>query len=30
VTVEDQIARELVSRQIVRGGYGQVPGTRCE
>ena len=24
-TVEEQVARELVSRQIVRGGYGQVP-----
>jgi organic radical activating enzyme len=24
-TVEEQVARELVSRQIVRGGYGQCP-----
>jgi len=24
-TVEEQVARELISRQIVRGGYGQVP-----
>jgi radical SAM family protein len=24
-TVEDQVARELVSRQVVRGGYGVVP-----
>ena len=24
-TVEEQMARELVSRQIVRGGYGEVP-----
>ncbi len=24
-SVEEQVARELVSRQIVRGGYGQVP-----